>query len=109
MLLAEAQHRRLHGAFGWFRPNCLVLVVCLLLSNGQFCIATATHSVYRQEEEPAEEAKAAAGEDELLHSNTIGDCDLHSLLIHAMKNVCKKQDMNILPFKKYSLSHNVSI
>ena len=41
-------------------------------------------NVYRQEEEPeaaeAEEA-AEAGEDELLHSNTIGDCELRSLLI----------------------------
>ena len=25
VLLAEAQHRRLHSAFGWVRPNCLVL------------------------------------------------------------------------------------
>ncbi len=27
VLLAEAQHRRLHSAFGWVRPNCLVLLV----------------------------------------------------------------------------------
>ena len=41
----------------------------------------ACKNLYRQEEEPEEEAAAAAGEDELLHTNTIGDCELRSLLI----------------------------
>ncbi len=50
--------------------------------------------MYRQEEEePAEEeaeaeaAAATAGEDEFFHVNTIGACDLRSLLIILMSRL----------------------
>ncbi len=29
VLLAEAQHQRLHSAFGWVRPKCLLLGECV--------------------------------------------------------------------------------
>ncbi len=73
MLLAVAQHRRLHSAFGWgdqFGPPCEI----------QAC-----QNMYRQEEEPEEAGAGAAGEDVLLHANTIEDCELRSLLITFFK------------------------
>ncbi len=66
VLLAEAQHRRLHSAFE--KP-----FFTFVGEKGQ--------NVYRQEEEPEEAEAAAGGEDGLLHVNTIEDCELRSLLI----------------------------
>ncbi len=56
VLLAEAQHRRLHSAFGWVRPNCLVLVVSLHVK------VSSVWNLYRQEEQ-GEAAAAGTGED----------------------------------------------
>ncbi len=42
----------------------------------------ACQNVYWQEEKPEE--AAAAGEDGLLHTNTIEDCELRSLLIKSI-------------------------
>ncbi len=73
MLLAEAQHWRLRSAFGWVRLNCLVLMITLF-----------PNKVCRQEAEQegeAAEAAAAAGEDLSHQVDTIGDCELRSLLI----------------------------
>ena len=90
VLLAEAQHRRLHSAFGGVEPNCLVLMMYdpVIMNN-------------INKEEPAEEAEAAAaGEDELLHANTIGDCELLLIILYYLT-----QDLRILKTPVYRDPH----
>ena len=58
MLLAEAQHRRLHSAFVWVRQNCLVLAISYT------CEIEECQNVCQQEEAEAKPAGAeGTGED----------------------------------------------
>ncbi len=90
VLLAEAQRQRLHSTF--VKPFYL-----LLLGKSVVNAKRPFQNVYRQEEEPEE----AAGEDGLLHANTIEDCELRSLLNTSIIQISlKRQIMHCAPLQK---------
>ncbi len=85
MLLAEAQHRRLHSAFEWVWAHIGADISLLkgrtlwiYIYRGSYL---AHQKACRQEEAEGEEAAAAAGEEMSCWVHTIGDCELRSLLI----------------------------
>ena len=70
VLLAVAQHRALHSAFGWgdrFGPPSILSSISLILQIAYPCEIQACQNVYRQEEEPEEAGAAAATGEDLCH------------------------------------------
>ena len=103
VLLAEAQHRRLHSAFGWIIPKmfwCLSSDTLTCVGIGivlNWCLCTGKK---KQNKEKIKEQEKIA----VTKVHTIGDCELRSLLMTRCHSLCQN-DVKIRILYYHILDH----